>query len=656
MEGGGSCGGDGGEDVVKMEEAVVELVEHLVRPVLPLGSLLRRPEDLASEGEDTVARQVHAAVLLYNYFHRKQFPQLELASPERFCECASTSIGASLLGAYLTRCRGTAINDEDEDDEDEDDDDDDDDDDEEIEPSVTYKAVIDACTIAEALDATADAPDMTTWPISKVAVLLIDGTRTRCLIECGAVTMGVWSILEKELGEDSPVRRSKRNASACQDSEPYVLQQTAYSEVERKTGLKRSDLRVLEEHLVYSLSKKETSTKLFVLQYDQIMNTSKLHEMPLNNLIYRMTGPILKNNPDPTTTCVVNYYHILPYEKVLLDLLNRELSPEYPSSAPKEKPRGNRKLTEQEVNCKPKLQRTTTTISALRKNKQVVKERGNSGTNNCSTKQTRRKRKDEVVKATATTPVTYAEDQGGKRPRKQNDSPDLPIEQKLKSVCNPMNAKAKGASAEIVDLAGVQIDKSGTKKHSVSRNMTQNISLVKALEVDTVVGKHASESQNEKVTEKSSLQKMRDNTVREHRMLADRSAQLDMDIQTILSEGRVTPKVMSIIKRREDIANSTCSGEGCQTIISTQTKGLKEAILRNKCQELDDICHDNNWIPPTYQVLPSVTIDKYKASVYLSGPDFNLSADGGMRTNPHEARDSAASNMIHQIQQKANEN
>ncbi|CAN6211261.1 unnamed protein product [Urochloa humidicola] len=105
---------------------------------------------------------------------------------------------------------------------------------------------------------------------------------------------------------------------------------------------------------------------------------------------------------------------------------------------------------------------------------------------------------------------------------------------------------------------------------------------------------------------------------------------------------------------KED-ANPTCSGEGCQTM-NIKRKKLKEAILlRNKCQELDDICRESNWILPRYKVLPSVTGDTYQASVYLTGLDFNLSADGDIKITPHEARDSAASNMLYQLQQKAME-
>lgn len=50
--------------------------------------------------------------------------------------------------------------------------------------------------------------------------------------------------------------------------------------------MKRTSLRFLEEHLVYSLSKKETTTKLFVLQYEQTVN-SNLKEVPLEDLISR---------------------------------------------------------------------------------------------------------------------------------------------------------------------------------------------------------------------------------------------------------------------------------------------------------------------------------------------------------------------------------
>ncbi|OQU79272.1 hypothetical protein SORBI_3008G122400 [Sorghum bicolor] len=221
--------------------------------------------------------------------------------------------------------------------------------------------------------------------------------------------------------------------------------------------------------------------------------------------------------------------------------------------------------------------------------------------------------------------------------------------------------------------ASVQMDKNRTENNSKSRNIPQDIIVIP--DVDPVINDQALKSQKGKVTEKSDgitcnmyfqryatlrlLQKMRDDTLHEHHVLGDRNAEYEMDIQTLLTE--MTPKLTSILKKHENIwktmeaANPISSGEGCQTM-NIKRKKLKEALLlRNNCQELDDICHESNWILPRYSVLPSVTGDMYQASVHLTGPDFNLSADGDMKVTPHDARDSAASNMLSQLQQKARE-
>jgi hypothetical protein len=162
-----------------------------------------------------VSAQVHATVLLYNYFHRKQFPQLDFADAKRFAVSASLAAGELLL-VYLNQVHDRGASGD------------------EAGLSVTDKAIVDACGIAEALDATRDAPETITWPISKVAVLLIDKTWKRCLIEHGAVTQGVWSIPEKDVTTASG--STDLSSSEALPSEPFMLQQTAYSLVESKTG------------------------------------------------------------------------------------------------------------------------------------------------------------------------------------------------------------------------------------------------------------------------------------------------------------------------------------------------------------------------------------------------------------------------------------
>lgn len=172
-----------------------------------------------------VVAQVHATVLLYNYYHRKQFPQLEFANPERFSMSASLSVTNKNLLMYLNQAQnrlGNGVG---------------------AGLSVTDKVIVDACDIAEALDPTKDSPEMTTWPISKVAVLLLNRTKKECVLEHGSETKGVWSMFEKEittalggsLSSDMSVQGSS-NKSVGLPSEPYVLQQIAYSEVELKTG------------------------------------------------------------------------------------------------------------------------------------------------------------------------------------------------------------------------------------------------------------------------------------------------------------------------------------------------------------------------------------------------------------------------------------
>ncbi|CAN6205007.1 unnamed protein product [Urochloa humidicola] len=654
----------GGEEVVALEDAVKLLVEHLVQPVLPRGTL-QREEALKPENQETVARQMHATVLLYNYYHRKQFPQLEFADPERFCMTASLTAGDALL-MYLNQVhdhRGDSG---------------------EGLLSVTDQAVIDACDIAKALDTTKDSPEMAVWPISKVAVLLLDRTKKMCLLEHGSETKGVFSFLEKDIksalgdsrGSDLSVQEST-NKSIALPSEPYLLQQIAYAEVERKAGIKRTSLRFLEEHRVYSLSKKGTATMLFVLQYEQTVN-SKLMERPLELLIDRMSGPIFRHDPCLATTHVVEFYHLLPYKEVLLNVrnriwhLDRSLSvPKVQNGHPSSHSEIDESLKEQEANSRSKMKKIATNFSTPKKNKQVVKAVVDSGTSkNKKISNTNSKRKPETFKAAL---PTYAEHGDGESPTKETDSLAALDVESLKFVSARPTKSTNGGSVDL--QARVQMDKDRTEKHSKSRNMPQDIFL--ASDVDPVIKNHALESQQEKVTEKSGgitgsmnvqkyatvqlLQKLRDDTLRELCTLGDRSAQYEMEIQTILTEGEMTPKVTSILKKYENSwnmkedANPTCSGEGCQTM-NIKRKKLKEAILlRNKCQELDDICRESNWILPRYKVLPSVTGDTYQASVYLTGLDFNLSADGDIKITPHEARDSAASNMLYQLQQKAME-
>ncbi|KXG23642.1 hypothetical protein SORBI_3008G121400 [Sorghum bicolor] len=228
---------------------------------------------------------------------------------------------------------------------------------------------------------------------------------------------------------------------------------------------------------------------------------------------------------------------------------------------------------------KSKMKKITTNVSTPKENKHVVKAVHDSGTKNCSSSKNSKdsnmncKRKTEAF---MTEVANYAEHGDGQSPTK--------------------------------DLQGsVQMDKNITENNS--RNVPQDIIL--GPDIDLVTNNHALKIQKEKVIEKSGgitsnmnlqiyvtlqlLQKMRDDTLHEHLELGDRSAEYEMDIQTILTETEMTSKVTSILKKYEnswkmmEVDNPISSEEGCQTM-NIKRKKLKEAILlRSKCQQLGDM-------------------------------------------------------------------
>ncbi|KQK07513.1 uncharacterized protein LOC104582750 isoform X2 [Brachypodium distachyon] len=626
-EGGGGAGGE----VVQTEDAVKMLVEHLVRPVLPAGA---RAAAVTPEMEKAVAQQIHTAVILYNYYHRNLSPQLAFADAKRFLLCASLSVGEDLF-SFLSMVNEKNPG-------------------EDLRPSVTDRAVIDACEIAEALDASIDFPDMSLWPIAKVAVLLLDPTRKKCLIEFSSDTKGVWSIIEKEF-----------DASAG-NSHSSMLQQLAFTEVERRTGMKRSNLRLLGEDLTYSLSTKRTTTKLLIVEYGQNMNRD-LMEMPLQELISSMTGPLFVNDLFLETSSVVEHYHILPYKQILLQLPQRN----WPSDSALNEIAES--VEQQESNSKSNMQDRNTKVPTPKQTKQAVKSAATNSNNSCNS--SKRRKKNKQTYEAETTAAVNMKGRDGESPLRVNDSLIVVDVDASKLASKSGNTKPAEASAGKNTLqAGVHTE----QKQSIGGDdITPTVFPTKAPTVDHVTKNIALEGQNMGVPEKSggitenendqmfdslqSIKKIRDDLLHKQNILAERSAQCDMDIQTILSEGKLTPTVISIVDKymktssnMAEVANSSCSGRGDQTLTTKRIK-LKEAPLqRNKCQELDEISRNSNWILPRYTVLPSEN-GMFDASVHLRGLDFEIRTKGGHCKTPHEARKSAAASMIDELFKKAEE-
>lgn len=185
-----------------------------------------------------VLLQVHAVVLLYNYYHRKHNPALEFLDFESFCKLA-VILKPSLMAhmKLMHRSDYTELVDV------------------ENHISITEKAIMDACDISSALDASKDVPVTEGWPISKVAVLLVDSRRENCLLSFSSITSGVWSVIEKDVDavNGSPectvkgkhVTKRKRITRKRVKEEPGAnetnLQDLVFSAVKEAAGLLSSN-------------------------------------------------------------------------------------------------------------------------------------------------------------------------------------------------------------------------------------------------------------------------------------------------------------------------------------------------------------------------------------------------------------------------------
>lgn len=177
--------------------------------------------------------QVHAVVLLYNYYHRKLQPLYEFLNFVSFCKLVVVLKPA--LIAYMKLMHLEKYSEVDN---------------LENHLSLTEKAIMNACDISKSLDSSKDVPSTTEWPITKVAVLLVDFKMENCLLIHNAATDGVWSVIEKDLdicqiNSDGPregklaskrKRASNKPLTENHSTDSTRLQQLALLAVKELTG------------------------------------------------------------------------------------------------------------------------------------------------------------------------------------------------------------------------------------------------------------------------------------------------------------------------------------------------------------------------------------------------------------------------------------
>ncbi|KAK8970352.1 hypothetical protein KSP40_PGU010946 [Platanthera guangdongensis] len=293
-------------EIVPVEETVEALIDSLVTP------FLRHGGSPTLEQQESVAKQMYTVVVLYNYYHRRMFPKLEFLDFMSFCKVAC--ISKSLLLKYMNAMYKSDMSS---------------DLDEPL--SITERMIMDACNVSLALDASKKAPDMNGWPISKVAVFLIDPSKEYCLLRSSGKTQAIMSIVEKDLEtplvlDTKNILQTKTNANGSSHDKinciEDILQEAAFSVVEKEMGISRSKLRILGSHLSYSLSHLKSSSRLYIMSYTEPIGNQIL----VKTVMQSLQGPIVKINGAPEITPVIQYYSLLPYSNILSDCLSRTIN------------------------------------------------------------------------------------------------------------------------------------------------------------------------------------------------------------------------------------------------------------------------------------------------------------------------------------------
>ncbi|KAL8104296.1 hypothetical protein AgCh_028498 [Apium graveolens] len=555
--------------------------------------------------------------------------------------------------------------------------------------SLTEKAIMDACKVCLTLDdVPEDMPIKEEWPISKIVVMLVDPSKENCLYIFGSVTRGVWSFLEQSIDSckfslEGTVAKKKRRRISKEGMEEdqntteagYV--QRAVSAVKNFTGLKKTELRFLESHVVYSVSKEKTAARFYIVKsavkFPEKLNIT--YWVPVKEVVESLQGPLanwLMFIGEWTPTSVTQSYHLLPYAKILSNYLSSEVS--------------SGCLNDLGVMMSTSSSNTNETSDATILS--PVKEDGtdmagptcfasrmhtvdNEETDAVSTP------KEDKAKNDCTTAKVYQQYRKRTSTRRNVTVSTLSVKDKI--VAADLEVKRK--------IPDFKRDKLGVVKNPVRefkvdslRTANKSCSSISVKQDKMSVGDgevilfQMNTNSPEKVQTTCSAKKKapsvaykeelsvadkeelsvaafrgflskRDILTHQLRNLGDEIAICDKNIQTI--SDNCCPDVCV---KRKAVQDGTFQHAKDQ-VSSEQVKGKSkiEALIPDQifCQVLDRICHDNKWTSPTYSV--SSCDGGYIANVTVKGDDFEWLVNDRVYSCPKEAKDSAAMQMIEKL-------
>ncbi|KAI4324301.1 hypothetical protein L6164_023853 [Bauhinia variegata] len=678
-------------DVCPTEDAVQAFLEFLVDPLLPTKSSV---PTLAQQ--ESVAKQMHSVVLLYNYYHRKQRPDLEFLTLEEFCKLATIQRPRLIAHMkFMQKCEDTELSDVEE------------------QLSLTEKNVLDACNICTSLDGSKSVPNIEGWPISKVAVLLIDNMNENCFLLFNSITSGVWAVVEKVLdisNQSSEVttgtkytykkKRVTRKLSRDEvNADESSFLQVGYSAIKEAAGINQTDLQVLESHTVYTHSKEKAASRFFIMRCTKPIN-HEANLFPIRDLINSLQGPLVQKSSDSwTITPAVEYFHVLPYSGIISVWLSRvtfsntlqdsriadenmmdshegtePFVSDGVSNGPDSTPNSiNIETVKQKENDETQDMNIDNPSGFLSQNKEkcCVQEMKTSSVQNCSNGSASNIKVEKIDSLR----VPFKED-GINDNAACNKICSITSAEKEKAgdhllITNVSNSKY----LEKIDSLRVPFTEDGINDNAACNKICSITSAEKEKADDHLLISKVSNSpyleklqiflaSKDKILSETALTALirkRNDLALQQRIIEDQIALFDKKIQTILTGGEddLELKIESIIEGCNDLyvrSQEKTFPHLDQHYSSpcTKRRRLSEAVLvtQHQYQELDAVCHENNWILPTYRV--SLSDGKFQANVTVKGIDFECSCEGNLCSSPREARDSAAAQMLAKLRSMAN--
>ncbi|MED6145680.1 hypothetical protein PIB30_027680 [Stylosanthes scabra] len=649
-------------DVCTTEDAVQAFIEHLVDPLLPAKSSVR--DKPSPSQQELIAKQVHSVVLLYNYYHRKHHPELAYLPFNEFCKLMVVMRpGLLAYMQFMQKLNEAELTDV------------------EKQLSLPEKVIMNACDVCKCLNPSKIAPTIDGWPISKVAVLLLDCEKENCLLLFGSITNGIWSLVEKDLdtsNRSSEVTsatkytyKNKRVIRKPSKDELNLVEaqylEAGYSAVKEAIGINKTDITLLERHTVYSHSKERAASRFYIMRCTVPISQGVLR-VPLKDVIESLQGPLIKKGSGCwLITPVVEYFHMLPYAEIIIEWNSRKVFSDalLESRITEKNIKGDSSVaTESSVsedtsiglvgkpdryNISPKPKKDNGSVT-LRQSDHI-KEPNDMDVDESSIFPSQNK---EICNDISNT-VQLGEDQEKKKPSVYYNSNGCTSEVKAVRVDSTTTRDEINnyGSHSIIYGKGNNTAYEKEKKRVDDHTLVPNHSkpgLEKLIDLLDSKGKILSQ------TALTALIRKRNELALQHRTIEDEIALCEHKIQKILTgdEDDVVLKIESIIEGCNDLWARNEENGMLQTLspcIKRKKFTEDAAFTLGPCEELDAICHGNNWAVPTYRV--SHIEGGFQAEVYMKGVEFQFTCSSERCPSPREARDLAAAKMIVKIKSMA---